>query len=238
MTRRPTASTSTCRIRAWPTSRLRSAQSPGLPPDRFRLHTRDVGGGFGVRNEVYPENVAVLLAAKTVGRPVKWVGTRSESLANDHQGRGAVLTGTLALDGDGNFLAWRVEWLVNMGAYCSKNGPFINTMASPRSMANNIYKVPASVRSAQTDPDQLRTRHRLPRRRSPQRVVSLGAPGRRGGARHRHRPREAAPQEPDPKGRVSLQDADHLHLRLRRRADAAHGGARGGRLGQIPGAPA
>ena len=48
----------------------------GMPAERFRLHTRDVGGAFGVRNEVYPENVAVLLAAKTVGRPVKWVGTR------------------------------------------------------------------------------------------------------------------------------------------------------------------
>jgi carbon-monoxide dehydrogenase large subunit len=119
------------------------AQVTGLPAERFRLHTRDVGGGFGVRNEVYPENAAVLLAAKTVGRPVKWVGSRAESLANDHQGRGAVLSGTLGLDQDGHFIALRVEWLVNMGAYCSKNGPFINTMASPRSMASNIYKVPA-----------------------------------------------------------------------------------------------
>jgi len=118
-------------------------QVTGMPAERFRLHTRDVGGGFGVRNEVYPENVAVLLAAKIVGRPVKWIGSRSESLANDHQGRGAVLTGTLGLDADGNFLALRVQWLVNMGAYCSKNGPFINTMASPRSMSNNFYKVPA-----------------------------------------------------------------------------------------------
>jgi carbon-monoxide dehydrogenase large subunit len=119
------------------------AQVTGLPAERFRLRTRDVGGGFGVRNEVYPENVAVLLAAKLLGRPVKWVGSRFESLANDHQGRGAVLTGTLGLDADGKFIALRVQWLVNMGAYCSKNGPFINTMASPRSMSNNIYKVPA-----------------------------------------------------------------------------------------------
>jgi carbon-monoxide dehydrogenase large subunit len=118
------------------------AQITGLPADRFRLHTRDVGGGFGVRNEVYPENAALVLASKTVGRPVKWVGTRSESLANDHQGRGANLSGTLGLDADGNFVALRVQWLVNMGAYCSKNGPFINTMASPRSMSNSIYKVP------------------------------------------------------------------------------------------------
>jgi carbon-monoxide dehydrogenase large subunit len=119
------------------------AHVTGLPPERFRIHARDVGGGFGVRNEVYPENVAVLLAARTVGRPVQWVGSRSETIVSDHQGRGAVLTGTLALDKDGHFLGYRVEWLVNMGAYCSKSGPFINTMASPRSMATNIYRVPA-----------------------------------------------------------------------------------------------
>jgi len=119
------------------------AHVTGLPPEKFRVHARDVGGGFGVRNEVYPENVAVLLAARTVKRPVKWVGTRSDSIVSDHQGRGAVLTGTLALDQDGKFIGYKVEWLVNLGAYCSKSGPFINTMASPRSMASNIYKVPA-----------------------------------------------------------------------------------------------
>ena len=64
-------------------------------------------------------------------------------IANDHQGRGAVLSGTLGLDADGNFVALSVQWLVNLGAYCSKNGPFINTMASPRSMSNNLYKLPA-----------------------------------------------------------------------------------------------
>ena len=63
-------------------------------------------------------------------------------MVSDHQGRGAVLTGTLGLDKRGHFLGLRVEWLINLGAYCSKSGPFINTMASPRSMASNIYKVP------------------------------------------------------------------------------------------------
>jgi carbon-monoxide dehydrogenase large subunit len=87
-------------------------QVTGLPAERFRIHAKDVGGGFGVRNEVYPENVAVLHAARTVGRPVKWIGSRSESLTNDHQGRGAVLTGTLALDAEGAILGLRVQWLV------------------------------------------------------------------------------------------------------------------------------
>jgi carbon-monoxide dehydrogenase large subunit len=115
----------------------------GLPAERFRVHAHDVGGGFGVRNEVYPEYVAVLLAARTLKRPVKWTGTRAETMVSDHQGRGVVLTGTLGLDRNGRFLGIHIEWLVNLGAYCSKSGPFINTMASPRSMASNIYRVPA-----------------------------------------------------------------------------------------------
>jgi carbon-monoxide dehydrogenase large subunit len=119
------------------------AHITGLPSDRFRVHAHDVGGGFGVRNEVYPEYVAVSLAARNLRRPVKWTGTRAETIVSDHQGRGVVLTGTLGLDRDGRFIGMHVEWLVNLGAYCSKSGPFINTMASPRSMATNIYRVPA-----------------------------------------------------------------------------------------------
>jgi len=119
------------------------SQITGLAPEQIHVHARDVGGGFGVRNEVYPETVAVLLAARLTSRPVKWTGTRSETIVSDHQGRGVVLSATLGLNRRGRFLGLAVEWLVNMGAYCSKSGPFINTMASPRSMATNIYKVPA-----------------------------------------------------------------------------------------------
>ena len=115
----------------------------GTDPRRFRVHTRDVGGAFGVRNEIYPEFAAVLLAARSLGRPVKWVGTRAEAMVSDHHGRGALLAGELALDPDGNFLAMRVSWLVNLGAYCSNAGPFINTAASPTTMAVNAYKTPA-----------------------------------------------------------------------------------------------
>src|SRR5262249_9538584 len=108
-----------------------------------RVHAHDVGGAFGVRNELYPENIAIVLAARTVGRPVKWVGTRSESIVSDHHARAAELWGTLGLDKEGHFLGLRVEWLVNLGAFCSNAGPLINTVASPRSMASNIYKLPA-----------------------------------------------------------------------------------------------
>lgn len=115
----------------------------GLPPEKLRIHSNDVGGAFGVRNEVYPEFLAVMLAAKRTGRPVKWLGTRSETMSGDHHARAAELTGQLALDAKGKFLALRVEWLVNLGAFSSNAGPLINTVAAPTSSAMSLYKVGA-----------------------------------------------------------------------------------------------
>jgi carbon-monoxide dehydrogenase large subunit len=119
------------------------AHVTGLDRGHFRIHSKDVGGGFGVRNEVYPEFIALMLAAKRVGRPVKWTGTRSETISGDHHGRAADMSGELALDKDGRFLALRVHWLVNLGAYCSNAGPLINTVAAPTSSAVSLYNVPA-----------------------------------------------------------------------------------------------
>lgn len=114
----------------------------GHPVDRIRLHARDVGGGFGIRSDVYAEYCAAMLAAKTLGKPVKWVGTRSESFVSDHHGRAARLIGELALDRDGTFLALRLEWIVNAGAYLSHPGPLINTLL-PGFHATNLYRIPA-----------------------------------------------------------------------------------------------
>jgi aerobic carbon-monoxide dehydrogenase large subunit len=115
----------------------------GLPAERFKIHSADVGGGFGVRNEIYPEFLAVMLAAKKTGRAVKWTGTRGETLSGDHHGRAADLAGELGLDRDGRFVALRVEWLVNLGAFCSNAGPLINTVAAPTSSAISLYNVTA-----------------------------------------------------------------------------------------------
>ncbi|HVV92005.1 MAG TPA: xanthine dehydrogenase family protein molybdopterin-binding subunit [Hyphomicrobiales bacterium] len=118
------------------------AHITGEPPEKFRVHSRDVGGGFGVRGEVAPEYACLVLAARRLGRPVKWVGSRSETIVSDNHGRGSVMTGEMALDADGRFLAVRVEWLCDMGAYCSAVGPFINTNAAPKSTAVNVYRIP------------------------------------------------------------------------------------------------
>ncbi len=118
------------------------SQITGLAPEKFRIRSADVGGGFGVRHEVYPEFLAVVLAAKRTGKPVKWLGTRSETLSGDHHGRAADLIGELAVDSKGNFLALRVQWVVNLGAYCSNSGPLINTIAAPTSSAVSLYNIP------------------------------------------------------------------------------------------------
>jgi aerobic carbon-monoxide dehydrogenase large subunit len=123
--------------------RAELAYVTGFAAESIRVHARDVGGAFGVRNEIYPEFTAVLLAARALGRPVKWTGTRAETIISDHHGRGVTLTGELALADDGTFLGLRIEWLVDLGAFCSNAGPFINTAASPTSMPVNVYRTPA-----------------------------------------------------------------------------------------------
>ncbi|HJT61721.1 MAG TPA: xanthine dehydrogenase family protein molybdopterin-binding subunit [Burkholderiales bacterium] len=114
----------------------------GVPADKIRIHAHDVGGGFGIRSQAYPEYCALMLAARKVGKPVKWVGSRFETIVSDHHGRAAHLEGELALERDGRFLALRVRWVVNAGAYLSQPGPLINTL-NPASHAINVYRIPA-----------------------------------------------------------------------------------------------
>ena len=114
----------------------------GLKPGQVRVHARDVGGGFGLRSQAYPEYYAAMVAAKLTGRPVKWVGSRFETIATDHHGRAARLTGELALDKDGRFLGLRLDWLCNVGAYLSQSSPMINTV-NPANHAINIYDIRA-----------------------------------------------------------------------------------------------
>jgi carbon-monoxide dehydrogenase large subunit len=114
----------------------------GIPQEKIRVHAQDVGGGFGIRSDAYTEYCVAMLAAKALGRPVKWTSTRSETFVSDYHGRAAKLLGELALDADGKFLAIRINWFVNMGAYLSSPGALINTLP-PGLHAINLYRVPA-----------------------------------------------------------------------------------------------
>jgi len=100
----------------------------GVTPDKVRVVAEEVGGGFGVRFNAYPEYGALLFAAKKLGRPVKWIGTRSEVFLGDEQARDIVHSGELALDKDGRILGMRFDYLSNLGAYVVFTGTVVNTL--------------------------------------------------------------------------------------------------------------
>ena len=118
------------------------ASQSGLAADHIRIRAQDVGGGFGIRGSAYPEYGALALAARSIGRPVKWVASRSETFLSDYHGRGLVMTGELALDAEGRFLALRHEWLADQGAHPVATGPLINTL-NPAVMSTGCYRIPA-----------------------------------------------------------------------------------------------
>jgi aerobic carbon-monoxide dehydrogenase large subunit len=88
-----------------------------VPESKIRVVSPDVGGGFGIKANIYPDDALVLWAAKRVGRPVKWTATRGESLINDNHAREQIVYGELALDANGKFLAIRSTAYQALGAY-------------------------------------------------------------------------------------------------------------------------
>ena len=114
--------------------------SLGAEPDRVRVVCEDVGGGYGMRNWLFPEFVLVVWAAKRLGRPVKWVSTRSESFVSDMQARDLATQATLALDKDGTFLALDVDHLSNIGGHTMSFVPLSNGVF----LIASIYDIPSA----------------------------------------------------------------------------------------------
>ena len=112
-----------------------------LEAEKVRVVTRDVGGGFGMKGFLYPEQPLVLIAAKKVGRHVRWSSDRTEAFLADDHGRDMAHTGELALDKDGKILAMRITGTANMGGYLSLYAPFIPTLAGGR-IFGGVYRVP------------------------------------------------------------------------------------------------
>jgi aerobic carbon-monoxide dehydrogenase large subunit len=116
----------------------------GIPPDRLRVISLDVGGNFGTKNRVYVEYGLVLWAARKLGRPVKYTATRAETLVSDYQGRDLVSRVALALDRDGRCLALRADNISNVGARAVSFSP----LGKGSALVTGNYDIPvARVRS-------------------------------------------------------------------------------------------
>jgi aerobic carbon-monoxide dehydrogenase large subunit len=113
-----------------------------VPPETMQIACPDVGGGFGVKNALYPEWVMLLWAARALGRPVRWMSERAEDFVTTAQGRDNVTRARLALDAEGKFLALDVATVANLGAYLSSGGPGSSTNAPANAMGSG-YVIPA-----------------------------------------------------------------------------------------------
>ncbi|HRA77721.1 MAG TPA: xanthine dehydrogenase family protein molybdopterin-binding subunit [Burkholderiaceae bacterium] len=121
---------------------LMSAFVLGLPESKVRVIAPDVGGGFGSKIFLYPEETALVWASKRVGRPIKWTAERSESFMTDAHGRDHVTRAEMAMDAQGGFLAMRVSTTANMGAYLSTFASSVPTILYATLLAGQ-YRTPA-----------------------------------------------------------------------------------------------
>ncbi len=109
--------------------------------EKLRVVSGNVGGAFGMKIFLYPEQPMIAWAARRLKRAVRWTAERSEGFLSDAQGRDNYSVAELATDEDGRFLALRVTTWANMGAYLSNFGPFIPQLAAP--MLSGVYRIPA-----------------------------------------------------------------------------------------------
>ncbi|HEX2150559.1 MAG TPA: molybdopterin cofactor-binding domain-containing protein, partial [Stellaceae bacterium] len=116
------------------------AQIIKVPESRIRVVAGDIGGSFGMKSAIYNEVALVLLASKRLGRPVKWTSTRSEAFLSDAQARDHVTEAELALDRDGNFLAFRTRTIAAVGAYAQQNS---NVFVMNLGTLAGVYRTPA-----------------------------------------------------------------------------------------------
>jgi carbon-monoxide dehydrogenase large subunit len=113
----------------------------GVPEDKLRVVAPDVGGGFGAKLQVYAEEALVLVLAKRLNRPVKYVETRSEHMSNSHHGRDQIATVTLTAKRDGTVTGCKADVIADTGAYMQLLTPFIAELGFP--VAGGCYRFPS-----------------------------------------------------------------------------------------------
>jgi aerobic carbon-monoxide dehydrogenase large subunit len=112
----------------------------GIPPSQVRVVVDDVGGGFGMKTGLYPEDIVAAFAARAIKRPVRWTAERIEEFLAATQGRDVESRAELALDANGKALAYRVRSLANMGAYAGTTGIIIQLLVGPW-VSTSIYDI-------------------------------------------------------------------------------------------------
>ncbi|MBN9461514.1 MAG: xanthine dehydrogenase family protein molybdopterin-binding subunit [Burkholderiales bacterium] len=115
----------------------------GIPLEEVRVLAGDVGGGFGMKTGLYPEDAAVAYAARRLGRPVKWCAERSDEFLGAVHGRGVSSRAELALDAGGRVLAMRIRSLANVGAYATPTGVAIPLLVGPW-VQTSVYDIPVT----------------------------------------------------------------------------------------------
>ena len=113
----------------------------GIGRDKVRVTVGDVGGGFGMKTGIYPEDAATAWCAWTLKKPVKWVADRSEEFLSSFHGRDQQAQAELALDANGKILALRLRTLANVGAYATATGMTIPMVVGPW-VQTSVYDVP------------------------------------------------------------------------------------------------
>ena len=111
-------------------------------PEEFRVVNGDIGGGFGMKTGLTPEDALVCHAARKLGRPVRWRGERSEEFLAAHMGRDQRVRASLALDREGRILGLRTEALANIGAVPVGSSAIIPLQLTPK-VQTTVYRVPA-----------------------------------------------------------------------------------------------
>ena len=115
---------------------------PGLDKEQVRVRVHDVGGGFGMKTGIYPEDLAVAFAARDLKVPVRWQAQRLEEFMTAVHGRGFDTLAALALDESGRILAMRQRTLANAGAYATPTACIIPLVLVPF-VSTSVYDVPA-----------------------------------------------------------------------------------------------
>lgn len=113
-----------------------------VPLDKVRVIVRDIGGGFGMKSHLYPEDAVAAYAAGKLRRPVKWRADRSEEFLAATQARDHLTHAELALDATGQILALRVDTLANVGAVLAPSSAVVPLMLGPK-VVTGVYHVPA-----------------------------------------------------------------------------------------------